>query len=120
MEVQGSKGVFVGGASGMCRATATRLVERGGKAAIVDLEKSNGAAVAEELGGKFFPCNVMDFEAMVAVMGEAVDYLGGLHFMINTAGGGVAQRTLTRRFPGAWVGPMSTPPWTLPYSSVPG
>ena len=96
MEIPGSKGVFVGGASGMCRATATKFVERGGQVAILDLEKSNGAAVAEELGGRFFPCNVMDFDSMAGVMGEAVDHLGGLQFMVNTAGGAVAQRTLKK------------------------
>lgn len=96
MEISGSKGIFVGGASGMCRATATRFVEGGGKVAILDLEKSNGAAVADELGGRFFPCNVMDFDGMVGVIGDAVEYLGGLHFLVNTAGGGVAQRTIKK------------------------
>ena len=96
MEISGSKGIFVGGASGMCRAAATRFREKGGDVAILDLEKSNGAEVAEELGGKFYPCNVMDFDGMVDVIGEAVGALGGLHFLINTAGGGVAQRTIQR------------------------
>ena len=80
----------------MCRATATQFKEKGGQVAILDLEKSDGAAVAEELGGQFFPCNVMDFEGMTGVMAEAVDALGGLHFMVNTAGGAVAQRTLKK------------------------
>jgi len=35
MEVSGSKGIFVGGASGMCRAAATKFVEKGGSAAIL-------------------------------------------------------------------------------------
>ena len=96
MEIAGSKGIFVGGASGMCRATATKFKEKGGQVAILDLEQSDGAAVAEELGGKFYPCNVMDFDAMVDVMGAAVNDLGGLQFMVNTAGGGVAQRTVKK------------------------
>ncbi|MCR9262144.1 MAG: SDR family oxidoreductase [Pseudomonadaceae bacterium] len=96
MEIQGSKGIFVGGASGMCRATATQFAEKGGQVAILDLEKSDGAAVAAELGGTFMPCNVMDYDGMANVMGEAVEALGGLHFMVNTAGGAVAQRTLKK------------------------
>ena len=96
MDISGSKAIFVGGASGMCRATATKFAERGGSLAILDLEKSEGAAVAEELGGKFYPCNVMDYDGMATVMGEAYEALGSLHFMVNTAGGGVAQRTLKR------------------------
>lgn len=96
MEIAGSKGIFVGGASGMCRATATKFQAQGGQVAILDLEKSDGAAVAEELGGKFYPCNVMDFDSMVEVIGTAVSDLGGLHFLVNTAGGGVAQRTVKK------------------------
>ena len=96
MEISGSKGVFVGGASGMCRATATKFREKGGEVAILDLEKSDGAAVAEELGGKFYPCNVMDFDGMADVINQAVTDLGGVQFMVNTAGGGVAQRTIQK------------------------
>lgn len=96
MEIAGSKGIFVGGASGMCRATATKFREKGGEVAILDLEKSDGAAVAESLGGKFYPCNVMDFDGMSEVIGQAVSDLGGLHFLVNTAGGGVAQRTVKK------------------------
>lgn len=94
MEIKGSRAIMVGGASGMCLATAEQFVEKGGKVAILDLEKSNGKEVAERLGGTFIPCNVMDYEGMEKVMGEAVDALGGVEFCVNTAGGGAAIRTL--------------------------
>ncbi len=94
MQIEGSKAIMVGGASGMCLATAEKFVEKGGQVAILDLEKSDGAAVAERLGGRFFPCNVLDHEGIEGVIAEAVDYLGGLHFCVNTAGGGAAIRTL--------------------------
>lgn len=96
MEISGSRGVFVGGASGMCRATMERFAEKGGQVAILDLEQSEGAQVAEAVGGKFYPCNVMDFDGMAEVINEAVDTLGGVEFMVNTAGGGVAQRTVKK------------------------
>ncbi len=96
MDISSSKAIFVGGASGMCRATATKFAAKGGSLAILDLEKSDGEAVAAELGGKFYPCNVMDYDGMAEVMGEAFNELGSLHFMVNTAGGAVAQRTLKR------------------------
>ena len=96
MEISGSKGIFVGGASGMCRATAIKFAEKGGKVAILDMEKSNGAEVAKELGGSFHVCDVMDFEGIEAVIGNAVEELGGVHFAVNTAGGGAAQRTIAR------------------------
>lgn len=94
MQIKGSKAIMVGGASGMCLATAERFVAAGGKVAILDLETSDGKAVAERLGGTFHPCNVMDHEGMEKVMAEAVEALGGLHFCVNTAGGGAAIRTL--------------------------
>ena len=58
MEISGSKAIFVGGASGMCRATAIKFAEKGGQVAILDMEQSNGAEVAKELGGSFHVCNV--------------------------------------------------------------
>ena len=96
MDIATSKAIFVGGASGMCRAAATKFAEGGGQLAILDLEQSDGVAVAEALGGHFFACNVMDFDGMAQVIDAAVEALGGLHFVVNTAGGGVAQRTLKR------------------------
>ena len=87
MDISGSKGIFVGGASGMARATAESFAAAGGQVAILDLAKSNGAEVAEALGGSFFECNVMDYEGMESVMANAVDALGGLQFVVNTAGG---------------------------------
>jgi NAD(P)-dependent dehydrogenase (short-subunit alcohol dehydrogenase family) len=96
MDISGSKAIFVGGASGMCRATATEFVGKGGQVSILDLESSDGAAVAQELGGKFYPCNVMDYDDMADVMDSAVSDMGGLHYVVNTAGGGGAQRTLKK------------------------
>ncbi|MEZ5559552.1 MAG: SDR family NAD(P)-dependent oxidoreductase [Pseudomonadales bacterium] len=96
MQIEGSRAIMVGGASGMCRATAERFVAGGGKVAILDLERSDGASVAAGLGGTFHPCNVMDHAGMEQVIAEAVQALGGVHFMVNTAGGGVARRTLSR------------------------
>jgi NAD(P)-dependent dehydrogenase (short-subunit alcohol dehydrogenase family) len=55
MQIEGSKAIMVGGASGMCLATAEKFVEKGGQVAILDLEKSDGAAVAERLGWQVPP-----------------------------------------------------------------
>jgi NADPH:quinone reductase-like Zn-dependent oxidoreductase len=62
VEIQGKRAVVVGGASGMARATATMLRERGASVAILDLATSAGAEVAAELGGSFHPVDVTDFE----------------------------------------------------------
>lgn len=96
MNISGSKGIFVGGASGMCLATAEKFVKGGGKVAILDLATSAGAEVAARLGGTFHVTNVMDYEGTEKTIGEAVTALGGVHFCVNTAGGGVAKRTISK------------------------
>ena len=102
MEIRDHNGIFVGGASGMARATAQMFSEKGGKVAILDLPTSDGAAVARELGGTFHECNVLDHEAIGKVIDAALESLGGsVHFMVNTAGGGVAARTLGKEGPHA-------------------
>jgi NAD(P)-dependent dehydrogenase (short-subunit alcohol dehydrogenase family) len=55
--------------------------------------------VASALGGTFHPIDVTDDEGVELVLAEAVAALGGLHIAVNTAGGGVAMRTLTREGP---------------------
>jgi NAD(P)-dependent dehydrogenase (short-subunit alcohol dehydrogenase family) len=99
MDIDGKKAVIVGGASGMARASAEMLRARGASLAILDLPTSAGASVAAELGGTFHPIDVMDHQAVEVVLAEAVEALGGLHIAVNTAGGGIATRTLTKDGP---------------------
>ena len=99
MEIQNHNGIFVGGASGMCRATAEMFKEKGGNVAILDLPSSDGAAVAEKLSGTFHEVNVMDWEGTETAINAAVDALGSAHFCCNSAGGGLAKRTLTKEGP---------------------
>ena len=51
VEIQGKKAVIVGGASGMAKATAELLRQKGAEIAILDLPTSAGAEVAKALGG---------------------------------------------------------------------
>jgi len=99
MEIKGKKAVIVGGASGMARASAEMLAERGASVAILDLPQSAGAEVASALSGTFHPIDVTDFEGVEHVLAEAVEALGGLHIAVNTAGGGAARRTLSKEGP---------------------
>jgi NAD(P)-dependent dehydrogenase (short-subunit alcohol dehydrogenase family) len=91
--------IIVGGASGMARASAEMLHERGAKIAILDLPTSAGAEVAKSLDGSFHPLDVTDETAVQLAMADAVATLGGLHIAVNTAGGGIAKRTLTKEGP---------------------
>ena len=100
MDIKGKKAIVVGGASGMARASAELLVERGASVAILDRPQSAGAEVAKGLGGSFFPCDVTDGAETEAAINGAVEALGGaLHVSVNTAGGGIAKRTLAKDGP---------------------
>src|ERR1700735_3755834 len=99
MEIAGKKAVVVGGASGMARATAELLHDRGASVAILDLPKSAGAEVAKGLDGSFHPVDITDEAGTESALADAVAALGGLHIAVNTAGGGAARRTLSKDGP---------------------
>lgn len=99
MEISGKKAVVIGGASGMGRASAEFLAARGAQVAILDREGSDGKAVADGVGGKFYPVDVTDFTGTEETLQAAVDDLGGLHVIVTTAGGGIAKRTMTKSGP---------------------
>jgi NAD(P)-dependent dehydrogenase (short-subunit alcohol dehydrogenase family) len=101
MEIKGKGAVVVGGASGMARATAEQLSERGARVAILDLPSSAGQEVAAAIGNgtSFFPCDVTDAEGVEAALGGAVEALGALHIAVNTAGGGIAKKTISKKGP---------------------
>jgi NAD(P)-dependent dehydrogenase (short-subunit alcohol dehydrogenase family) len=99
VEIKGKKAVVVGGASGMARAAAEMLSERGASVAILDLPTSAGAEVATAIGGSFHAADITDFEGVERVLAEGAGQLGGLHIAVNTAGGGIGMRTLTRQGP---------------------
>jgi NAD(P)-dependent dehydrogenase (short-subunit alcohol dehydrogenase family) len=99
VEINEKKAVIVGGASGMAKASAEMLRQKGADIAILDLPSSAGAEVAKELGGTFHEVDVLDDDQVETALGDAVSALGGLHIAINTAGGGIGKRTLTKDGP---------------------
>jgi NAD(P)-dependent dehydrogenase (short-subunit alcohol dehydrogenase family) len=99
VEIQGKKAVIVGGASGMAKASAELLREKGADIAIMDLPTSAGAEVAKKLGGSFHEVDILDPAQTESALADAVNALGGLHIAVNTAGGGVAKRTLSKDGP---------------------
>jgi NAD(P)-dependent dehydrogenase (short-subunit alcohol dehydrogenase family) len=97
MDIQGNSAVVTGGASGLGRATAERLVKLGAKVVIADLPTSNGVAVAAELGGdtRFVPADVTNPEQMTAVFEEARK-LAPLRATVHCAGAGGPVRVVDR------------------------
>jgi len=99
VEIAGKKVVIVGGASGFGRASAELLASRGAEVAILDREGSDGKTVAAGLGGPFFAVDVTNFTETEDALKAAVGALGGLHVVLTTAGGAVAERTLGKNGP---------------------
>jgi NAD(P)-dependent dehydrogenase (short-subunit alcohol dehydrogenase family) len=100
VEISGKKAVVVGGASGMARASAEMLKAKGASVAILDLATSAGQEVADGMGATFHPVDIMDEVGTEQALDAAVEALGGaLHIAVNTAGGGIAKRTLGKEGP---------------------
>ena len=53
MRIEDTAAVITGGASGLGRAVAERIVARGGRAVIVDVQDEAGRAAAKEIGATF-------------------------------------------------------------------
>lgn len=85
MDITGASALVTGGASGLGKATATRLAAQGAVVTIVDLPTSPGAEVAAELGGRFVPADVTDPEQIAAAVAAASED-GPLRVVVNCAG----------------------------------
>jgi 3-hydroxyacyl-CoA dehydrogenase/3-hydroxy-2-methylbutyryl-CoA dehydrogenase len=101
MEPRSVKAVVTGGASGLGRATAARLVAAGGRVALLDLAASAGADVAKTLGpaALFAPADVTAADQVAAALESARDRLGGLTVLVNCAGIGTAMKTVGKAGP---------------------
>jgi NAD(P)-dependent dehydrogenase (short-subunit alcohol dehydrogenase family) len=97
VQIEGNVFIVTGGASGLGRASAERLIEQGGRVVIVDLPSSAGTDVAAELGGStvFAPADVTDPEAVAAAV-EQAQSLGTLRGLVHCAGRGGALRIVDR------------------------
>lgn len=97
MNVEGECILVTGAASGLGRASAAFLAERGAKLVLVDLPESDGEAVASSLGknASFHPADVTSEEQMNGVF-DRLGEPGALRGVVHCAGRGGALRILDR------------------------
>jgi len=97
VDIAGTSALVTGGASGLGRATAELLLERGARVVIFDLPASAGAEVARELGAAatFVPGDVTSEDDARAAVAAA----GDLRIAVNCAGIGSGARIVGRDGP---------------------
>ena len=86
MDFSKTLAVITGGASGLGKAVAQRVIAAGGKAAILDLQEAVGETVAKELGAAFFKCDVAVESQVSTAIEAARNALGGINLLVNCAG----------------------------------
>ena len=91
--LKGKTAIVTGGANGIGKATAIILAQHGANIAIGDFNLEDAQKTAKELetlGVKAIAvsCNVLKDEDLVNLVATTVKELGGVHILINNAGGG--------------------------------
>ncbi|MBT2663523.1 3-hydroxyacyl-CoA dehydrogenase [Bacillus sp. ISL-45] len=99
MKISDARAIVTGGASGLGEATVRRIVEKGGKAAILDLSVERGDALVKELGEQaiFIKTDVTSDEEVMNAINKAIKSLGSINTVVNCAGIGVAGKLLSRK-----------------------
>jgi NAD(P)-dependent dehydrogenase (short-subunit alcohol dehydrogenase family) len=95
MELQGITAVVTAGASGIGRAVAERLGARGGRLALVDIDRDAldaavGALAAEGVEAAGFVCDVTSDDGVAAMAAAVLDRFGSIDLLMNHAGGSIA------------------------------
>ncbi|MGE3332883.1 MAG: SDR family NAD(P)-dependent oxidoreductase [Rhodospirillaceae bacterium] len=86
MKISGISAVVTGGASGMGAATARHLASLGAKVALLDVNAASCEAVAKEIGGAAFACDITDAASTEAALQGAKARHGAARLVVNCAG----------------------------------
>ncbi|MBZ6379868.1 3-oxoacyl-[acyl-carrier-protein] reductase [Pacificimonas flava] len=87
-DLSGKRALVTGASGGIGSAIAKALAAQGASLALSGTNEERLSAVAAEIGGDpaILPCNLSDSEAVDALVGRAVEALGGLDILVNNAG----------------------------------
>jgi len=88
MNLDGVRAVISGGASGLGRATAERLVASGGQVALLDVQDETGRKSAASMGeaASYHRCDVTSESEVDAAVRAAAARMGGLNVSVSCAG----------------------------------
>jgi NAD(P)-dependent dehydrogenase (short-subunit alcohol dehydrogenase family) len=86
MDIKGHAAIVTGGGSGLGAATARALAAAGAKVALLDVNMDGAEAVAREIGGKAFKCDVSSAADAEAAVAAAKAAHGAARVLVNCAG----------------------------------
>jgi len=92
MQFKDQAAVVTGAGSGLGEATARALAAAGARVALLDLNLDRAQALAEEIGGAAFACDVADASSAQAALDAAAARHGPARIVMNVAGIGTAKR----------------------------
>jgi NAD(P)-dependent dehydrogenase (short-subunit alcohol dehydrogenase family) len=101
MQIQDTRAVITGGASGLGQAVAEDIVAAGGRVALLDVNAAAGRALAARLGERasFIDTDVTSEDAVNGAVAAAVQAMGGLNLAVNCAGVGWPKRMVGKDGP---------------------
>jgi len=101
MKIAGKVAVVTGGSSGIGQAVVRAFIQKGGRAAIFDLNEVSGQAMVKELGPAaiFAKTNVSDEASVAAAIAKTMAAFGAIHVCVNCAGIGSAHKTFGKDGP---------------------
>src|SRR5271165_2924977 len=88
MKISGAAAIVTGGGSGLGRATAEALAERGARVAVVDLNSAAAEEAAKAIAGLGVACDVADEASAAAAVAKAEAAHGPARILVNCAGVG--------------------------------
>lgn len=84
--LSGKRIIVTGGARGIGGEIATRFAAEGARVGVLDRLADRGTALAEQIGGTFHEVDLLDPVATAATTQAAIDELGGVDVLVNSAG----------------------------------
>ncbi len=98
MNLQDKVAVVTGGASGLGLATVTRLIEKGAKVIIFDVNAEKAKEAVAQFGEnvQFALVNVSNEESVQNGINQVINSFGAIHICVNCAGVGTPGKTIGR------------------------
>jgi NAD(P)-dependent dehydrogenase (short-subunit alcohol dehydrogenase family) len=101
MQIQDTKAIITGGASGLGQAVAEDIVAAGGRVTLLDVNAAAGVALVAALGGRavFIETDVTSEAAVNAAVATASQAMGGINVAVSCAGVGWPKRMVGKDGP---------------------